>query len=667
MDSQKSVATDGRGANDFMTKGLLRVLCVEDNLDDADLLKAHLERKDFDVHLHRVETEGEFVESLSSSLWDVILADFSLPQFSAARALEILRGAGNDLPFIVVSGTIGEERAIQMMKAGANDFVLKGDYKRLIPAINRELSEADNRRARREAERALARSEVSFRQLADSMPLLVWTLDKNGSMLFANARWFSYSGLSESEMFRRGWTAIFASPQTPSAIAALDESLRAGVEFSAEHLLKNKDGEARWFLTRMTPTLDSRHQVERWYATSTDIHEQKLAAEELRTAKIAAEQANEAKSQFLANMSHEIRTPLGAILGFADLMADPNQSLGDRLDCVATIRRNGQLLSKVINEILDISKVESDRFEIERVDFNPRELIADVSTLLGLSAQEKGLKLTVVCDESVPLIITSDPTRLRQILLNIVGNAIKFTEKGEISLSASAQNQGPRKTELSIAVQDTGMGLSPEQQARLFQAFVQGDASMTRKHGGTGLGLALSRKLAQALGGNVELVDSEVGKGSRFVCRLLADCPTTTDNAVSVDEIHGPRSVNKEPRVLEGKRLLLIEDAPDNRVLISRYLSRAGANVDTEENGLSGSDRAMKESYDVILMDIQMPVMDGFTAIKRLRDSGYSKPVVALTAHAMTGYRELCLKNGFTEHLSKPIHRSALIELISKF
>ena len=381
-----------------------------------------------------------------------------------------------------------------------------------------------------------------------------------------------------------------------------------------------------------------------------------------------AQEANRAKTSFLANMSHEIRTPLGAMIGFAELIKEAPSLQKDtvQLQSVDTIIRNGRQLLRIVDEILDISKVESERLSIENIRFSLVQLVNEVITLLSFQAKEKGLNFNFKSAENLPEFVVSDPTRMRQILINVIGNAIKFTEKGSVDISLSAQpsSDSPQKTKLIFSVTDSGVGISPNQAKILFQAFTQGDSSMTRKFGGTGLGLFISRKLAQALGGNLVLEKSELGHGSNFVISV----EVATADAIEV--IEKPKSVATPPIATSRThelRVLLVEDAPDNRALVGRFINLMGFQCDFAEDGFQGVEKALKGSYDVVLMDIQMPGMDGFEALQKLRANHYHGPVVALTAHAMKGDRERCLESGFDDYLMKPIHRNQLQEVLSHY
>ncbi len=399
---------------------------------------------------------------------------------------------------------------------------------------------------------------------------------------------------------------------------------------------------------------------------------------QLIVARKAAEEASRAKSEFLANMSHEIRTPMTSVLGFADvLLEDGDLSLApaSRIDAIRTIRRNGTHLLQIINDILDLSKIEAGRMVIESLVCSPRQLLADVESLMKVRSEAKGLTLHFECDDEVPDAIRSDPTRLRQILVNLVGNAIKFTDVG--SVRVTARLIGSAAAQLAFDVVDTGVGLTPEQIERLFQPFSQADTSTTRSFGGTGLGLAISKRLAQVLGGDVVVVESRPGTGTTFRLTIAIGSRTNLSGATpqvgwetAAEDSLTAQSTTERP--LSSSRILLAEDGLDNQRLISFVLERAGAEVVVVENGRLAVDEALAardrgQSFDAILLDMQMPVMDGYEAAQLLRANDFDGPIIALTAHAMSGDREKCLAAGCDDYATKPIERTKLIETIAVF
>lgn len=382
---------------------------------------------------------------------------------------------------------------------------------------------------------------------------------------------------------------------------------------------------------------------------------------QLEASRLEAVRANEAKSEFLAKMSHEIRTPLGAVLGFADLMADGSLDRADRKSYATTIQRNGQLLAALIDDILDLAKVEAGRIDIEAIPTSLFELACEVTSVLEPRAFSKKLKLHVDTSMLASNIVLTDPIRLKQILVNVIGNALKFTSQGEIKVALSSSPITDNQHLLLVDVKDTGVGISEEQEARLFKPFSQADNSTTRAYGGTGLGLILSRQLARAMGGDLILLKSAPNEGSTFRITIKVQ-PLSADKEEGASW-ETPPAVGQSH--IDGRQILLVEDSPDNQFLIGRILSLAGAKVEFAGDGLEGSEKALGGEFDLVLMDIQMPRMSGHEAVSVLRSKGYGKPVVALTAHALKGERERCLTAGFDDYLTKPIQRDSLIRTVN--
>jgi CheY-like chemotaxis protein/nitrogen-specific signal transduction histidine kinase len=396
-----------------------------------------------------------------------------------------------------------------------------------------------------------------------------------------------------------------------------------------------------------------------------DITDRKSHELDMRRAMEEAEAANRTKSEFLANMSHEIRTPLNSILGFAELLVR-NADEGDertRRDYAETIRTSARHLLELINNVLDLSKIEAGKMQVEHARFSPHQVIAEVVSLMRVRAVEKGVVLNYRWDSPIPETIATDPHRIRQLLINLVGNAIKFTEQGSVMIVARAQRESDR-CYLTLEVRDTGIGIERSKLDDIFHPFVQADSSMTRRYGGTGLGLAICKNIAAALGGNLS-VDSEIGKGTTFTIRIaIGDLRhvrmlESPPEATTGDYVDRPSSAN-----LRGVRVLLADDGETNRKLIQVFLSRHGADVQTVENGEMACRLAVAEEFDVILMDMQMPQMDGYAAARKLRSIGYEKPIIALTAHAMKGDREKCTYAGCSGYLSKPVNVDELVRQV---
>lgn len=387
-----------------------------------------------------------------------------------------------------------------------------------------------------------------------------------------------------------------------------------------------------------------------------------LQKRQLHQAKLAAENANQLKSAFLANMSHELRTPLGALLGFAELLEDETLSTQDRNKYIETIKRNGKSLVHLIDDILDLSKIEAGYLAIDKEPLQLRTLVEEVLNLLKVSADQKGLSLRLHIASSVPQKIISDSKRLRQILTNIVGNALKFTDSGLIDLNITSEVLGENSSKVFIRVKDTGIGISPGAANKLFKPFIQADSSTIRKFGGTGLGLALSKKLATLMGGDVTLEESQENEGSTFLISFVAMHAQEQSK-----KVQPPAVTNKATlpdNVLQDLKILVVEDSVDNQTFIDIILSRRGAKLEFANNGIEGMDKALEWHPDIVILDIQMPVQDGYVTIKKLREHKFKAPVMALTAHAMADEKEKCIGLGFDDFLSKPIDQHQLVSKI---
>ena len=387
-----------------------------------------------------------------------------------------------------------------------------------------------------------------------------------------------------------------------------------------------------------------------------------------KAARENAEIASQAKSQFLANMSHEIRTPMNAILGFADLLGDRANTSDEREEYLKRIRSNGDQLLRLIDDVLDLSKVEAGKLGLERVEFSVTELIQDVHESISVMVEGKGLEMRLVIESAVPKAIEGDPVRFKQILTNLLGNAAKFTERGSIETRVRMRLSANQKPSLVVEVEDTGIGIASELQGGLFEPFAQGDSSVTRRFGGTGLGLALSSRIAEALGGGLELVWSNPGCGSLFRLEVPVSEPRISwSSRMRNLEIVASKTVSTPAPVLEGVRILLAEDSSDNEALIRAYLKSTGVILAVARDGREALERASERDFDLVLMDIQMPVMGGLEAARRLRERGYAGPIVALSAHALLEEVERSLSAGCQAHVTKPVSRDVLVDTICRY
>jgi signal transduction histidine kinase/DNA-binding response OmpR family regulator len=405
------------------------------------------------------------------------------------------------------------------------------------------------------------------------------------------------------------------------------------------------------------------HKLAKWDAERT------LAQEQLQRAKENAENANRFKSAFFANISHEIRTPLTAINGFAELLMNPQRTEEEKQSDARVIRRNGEHLLTLINDILDQSKIEAGKMSVEPILCGPAAIIGEVCSMLRARAEEKGLTLEAAFEGPIPQKVRTDPTRLRQILINLVANAIKFTKEGGVKLEVSVKpSMAVPNPVLEVKITDTGIGISPEQQALLFKPFAQADATISRHYGGSGLGLAISKHLSEALGGDIALA-SEPGKGSTFTVTVATGPLSGVDEQENPQQAMDAREDWSGPKVRIKGSVLVAEDGIDNQALIAAKLRETGLTVEIASNGQMAMEKVTTAAkpFDLIFMDVQMPLVDGFSATLQLRSKGYRGPIIALTANAGERDRAKCLSAGCNDFVTKPIKMQSLLKAIGRY
>ena len=498
-------------------------------------------------------------------------------------------------------------------------------------------------------------------------------IDSKGLIVLANKSAGSMLGVAEDRLVGRspsefGWTnseaIILARDEMPWNIALANRQAQRDVSLK----VTSANGTQYALRANCSPILNEKEGLQALVISFQDVTELEQRGAALQTAREHADAANEAKSQFLANMSHEIRTPMNAILGFTEVLRRGGmRNTGDANKHLDIIHSSGKHLLNLINDILDLSKVEAGRLEAERVPFSPHQVAQEVVQTLLERAEKKGLALQIQYPHSMPETVLGDSVRMRQILTNLVGNAIKFTDQGSVQLILRLQPT-PEMTRYCIDVQDTGIGIPADKVDSVFEPFVQAEASTTRRFGGTGLGLTISRGFARAMGGDIA-VTSEYGKGTIFSVWFDAG-DVSTASMITPAEM----GVASSPRTSEAtshwkfsaKHVLVVDDGVENRELVRVLLEEVGLQVTEAENGQLGVDSVITGDFDLVLMDMQMPVMDGQTATRRLRELGYKLPIFALTANAMKGFEKEIESSGFTGFLTKPIDVDALMNELAK-
>jgi len=635
----------------------LKVLLVEDNLLDAELTLARLSTMDCQCDVTRIDTEAQLREQLRNEVYDVILADFMLPMFSGPEALAIAQQQAPDVPFIFVSGVLGEEHAVDMLKQGATDYVLKQRLQRLPMTVRRAISEAQERRSRIKAESALREYETGFRLLVDALrDYAVIGLDRNGSIRSWNSAAERLLGYRADEITGESVSRLYAGePNNGSdeVLQSLNGALQKG-SYVRDRWLTSRTGKVFFASMVTTAIRNDEGDLIGFSKIIRDTTEERRAGDALRLAKEQAEAANAAKDRFLAMLSHELRTPLTPILAATTFIEqrfiDQGAPLPDGLsELLPLIRRNIELEARLIDDLLDLNTISHGKLSLELAPMDLHEAMQDLIRTARIEAADKNLQINTRLD-AARCCINGDAARVQQIIWNLLRNAIKFTPTDGAVL---IETRNPDDAHIAIRVTDSGIGIGDAAMPRIFSAFEQADTSITRQFGGLGLGLAIAHALTLRHGGSLQAYSAGEGLGASFTVTL----PLT--DAIPVERA--------APTLSRGDggplRILLVEDNQDTTLAMVTLLGMSGHSVDAAATVADARSMASNGHYDLLISDLGLPDGNGMDVVRAFAQH-QSAPSIAMTGYGMDEDIRRCRDAGFTAHVTKPVGFDRLNELI---
>ncbi|MBX9257939.1 response regulator [Desmonostoc muscorum CCALA 125] len=647
---------------------VLRFLLLEDSLLDAELTQAMLAEGGIDCELVRVESGAEFLTAISTEAFDLILADYALPSFDGISALEIARNQCPEIPFIFVSAVLGEELAIEALKNGATDYVLKQRLGRLVPSVQRALREAKERRDRQLVEESLQKSEARYRRIVDTSYEGIWTIDSQGRTEFVNQRMSQMLGYAAEEMLGR---FIFDFIDVVDGIDTAEKLQWFKKQDSdlKEGRWRCKDGSYIWTLISARAIFNEQHEFLGAIAMLTDITDRKRTEEErdrlLQREKLAraeAEAANRIKDEFLAVLSHELRSPLNPILGWAKLLQSRKFNETALKKALETIERNAKLQAQLIEDLLDVSRILQGKLNLNMASVDLASTIEAAMETVRLAAEAKTIHIETMLDSRVGKVL-GDSARLQQIVWNLLSNAVKFTATGgQVNVQLECID-----ADAQITVSDTGKGIKSDFLPHVFDYFCQGDNTTTRKFGGLGLGLAIARHLVEMHGGTIWVQSPGENQGATFTVRL----PLIKDSALIKDDTNPNSAIAASGfSPLMGVEVLIVDDNADSLDFFRFVLEEFGATVIAAESAGEALQTLAQSKPDILLSDIGMPEMNGYMLIEQIRafeaQAGREKiPAIALTAYAGEIDQQQAFKAGFQQHIVKPVAPEELLIAIS--
>ena len=636
----------------------LKILFVEYVMSDAELIWHEIEKKNISFSKVLVDTRDNYLENMKDFEPDIIISDYKLPQFDGMAALLLRNKLAPLTPFILVTGSINEEVAVDFIKAGADDYILKENLSRLVPAITASINKIKLANEKKTAEDELQKSELRLQKAQFIAHVGNWELDLSSKLIWSSDEALRIYGF-DKRSHEIPLELIKKSP-LPEYRALLDETLDRLLKYNEPYevefnIMRASDGAIRSIYSKaeLVVAPDGEHAT--IIGVIQDITDRKKNEEELIRAKVKAEESDKLKTAFLHNISHEIRTPMNAIVGFSTLLGDPEVDERSRKSYIDVIMQSSNHLLSIITDIVDISNIEANLIKTVKNEINVNKTLKYLFNQFITKTNEKQIKLVCEAGLSDPeALILTDRTKLTQILSNLINNALKFTDKGIIKIEYRL-----KENFLEFCVSDTGIGISPVHHERIFDRFYQVQSNVSRLYEGTGLGLAISKAYVELLGGKIWL-SSEPGNGTKFFFTIPYEKQDST--TITVYEKKAPDSF-----VFPVKKVILVaEDVESNFKLISYFLEGSNAEVLHAINGKEAVEKCLSMgNIDLILMDIKMPVMDGYTAVKLIREKNTEIPIIAQTAYLDD--RERAIECGCSGFLSKPFDKKGLFKVLGEF
>lgn len=652
---------------------LIRILIIDDDEVDRMAVVRALKGSTLNYTVTEAQDAELGINSLAANSYDCVFLDYLLPGTDGLTLLKKVRGLGIKTPIVIITSQGDEKIAVEMMKAGASDYVIKTQINAhgIAQILRNVIKLQDMERQREETEMALKISEARLAEAQKIARIGNWEFNFNTKAIYWSEevyRIFNVDPAVFTPAFDNYLSLLH--PDDISLVKSTVNKVNIGDHINIDFRIPLKGGNIKFVTAHGYLVLDADQKVEKLIGTIQDITSRKLVEKELIEAKQTAEESMMVKERFLANMSHEIRTPMNAIIGFTRLLMQQDLS-AEQKKYIDAIHYSGENLLVIINDILDFSKIQSGKLTLEETYFYLPEILSPLLDIFEPKAKEKNIELLYELENTIPLSFKGDPVRLNQVLLNLFSNAVKFTENGYIKLQVRVIRYDDHEAMMEFVVEDSGIGIPKNKLTSIFDSFTQASSDTTRKYGGTGLGLTIVKSIIELQEGSIE-VKSKVGKGTAFTILL----PFKRSALPSKEQKHEAKHLIKDEitEAMKGINILLVEDSKMNQLLANLVLTRAGCHVTLAENGVIAVESLKNNSFDIILMDIQMPEMDGYQATHMIRyelGAPYSEiPIMAMTAHALTEEKDKCLEAGMNDYISKPfeVHElfSKVVALVKK-